>query len=585
MTAGDASVICCNGAPAKGFPKHQRLEYRAGMAARNVTVDLPAFVRDVFHIPPRTLDLLEIAAYVFAADRLTSRGPRDLVEFHTWARSFRFRVRVRDFEFWSDPKVRDALSEALKFMTGDELYEFDFFGGHSTHPTSLFDVEGHALTTAQRPLMVTLFSGGLDSLAGAVTALSVPDNRLILVSHQSQTGTMRTQNQLAEALRSRFGKDRVSHYKFQCHLSGKRAQEETQRTRFFLYSTIGFAIANAYGLDSFYVCENGVTSINLRRREDLANARASRTTHPLTAQLMSRLFSLVSAKPFSIDLPLIWRSKAAVIRSLEALGNAGLIASSVTCSRTYQRSGDATHCGWCFQCIDRRMAIHAAGLERYDDAGLYAHDIILNDIEDPEARTTTVDYIRQAQRFANGNIDSFEAEYLSELPAIADGLSSTDELEIVGRVWELMKEHGENVNLAIRRMRELHDDPFQPLPRRSLLGLLADREFLKPEVARAVESIVEIVRHAIPEMFRDHRPKDEPDLNRKIGALLRTHEPKLTSEHPTVPFARARVVPDHELDSFRLLIESKYVRKNTPPSKASEGMAADLTKYPSSAHI
>ena len=66
---------------------------------------------------------------------------------------------------------------------------------------------------------------------------------------------------------------------------------------------------------------------------------------------------------------------------------------------------------------------------------------------------------------------------------------------------------------------------------------------------------------------------------------FRSHERQLKSEHPAVNFAGARVIPDHELPAADLLIEAKYIRGNTPPSRATEGMAADLTKYPQSAHI
>jgi len=44
---------------------------------------------------------LELAAYIYAADRHTRRGSRDAVEFHAWSRRFRFRIKVRDVEFLS----------------------------------------------------------------------------------------------------------------------------------------------------------------------------------------------------------------------------------------------------------------------------------------------------------------------------------------------------------------------------------------------------------------------------------------------------------------------------------------------------
>jgi hypothetical protein len=104
-------------------------------------------------------------------------------------------------------------------------------------------------------------------------------------------------------------------------------------------------------------------------------------------------------------------------------------------------------------------------------------------------------------------------------------------------------------------------------------------------VERLVASIISRLQVAIPKMFaKGNRPNNEPDLNQKINALLDGYRDDLVSEHPTVSFAGARVIPDHAFTSTNLLIESKYIRGNTPPSKASDGMAADLTKYPESAH-
>ena len=34
-----------------------------------------------------------------------------------------------------------------------------------------------------------------------------------------------------------------------------------------------------------------------------------------------------------------------------------------------------------------------------------------------------------------------------------------------------------------------------------------------------------------------------------------------------------------------MLVEGKYIRSGTTPSKVTEGMAADMTKYPQEAHI
>jgi 7-cyano-7-deazaguanine synthase in queuosine biosynthesis len=572
----------CNGAPALRRDA-QILEYRPGASNRNIVAGLPQFVQNVFHLPARTLDLLEIATYVFAADRKAFRGSISAVEYHNWSRVLDFHIRVRDPSFWNSRDVQEALAAAIRFMSGDGKITFTFASGQDTPPTSLFDRPGFHVDVAGLPRAISLFSGGLDSLAGALSILQSGYHAL-LVSHESQTGTVRTQRALYDALTRHFPAQ-VSHYSFEAHLKGERAPEETQRTRAFLYCSIAFALADACSLDEFFVHENGVTSINLYRREDLANARASRTTHPQSMFLLSHLFSLIRERPFAIRLPFLSLTKRDIIEMIRSGPMPELLSSTVSCTRAFQKEG-ASHCGTCFQCVDRRIAAFAAGASDADHAGLYGNDIITSDLQDPGARTTAVDYVRQAVHFEKWGSSRFEEEYGSELALLADVMpDAVSDAQMVENIWRLMKRHGENVESGIRAMRERYDDPFAPLPEGSLLGLVARREYLKPEIMRLIDSIGRVAETAIPEMFRTNRPTGEPDFNQKVGALLRTHEPKLRSEHPTVSFACAKVVPDHLIVSSDLVIESKYIRKGTTPSKASEGMAGDLTKYPSISHI
>lgn len=576
--------VCCNGASAAGQKKPLRLEYRPDSQSRNVRLGLPRFVKDLVYIPPRILDLLELAAYVYAADRHTRRGRRDAVEFHAWSRRFKFRVRVRDVDFWKRAEVQDALRSCLTFMTGHADFEFVFTGGHRTPPTSLFDREGIVLPQAGPNQRVALFSGGLDSLSGAVETLATTDDSLVLVSHHSQPGTKQVQRMLAKELEERFP-SRAAIYGFECSLSGVRASEETQRSRSFLYCAIGFAIARTHRINSLAIYENGVTSLNLRRREDLANARASRTTHPRALDGVQKVLSLIAEAPFEIKTPAFWLTKRDVVERLAVTGHADLIASSVSCSRTFQREGLATHCGRCFQCVDRRLAVFAAGQEQRDDSALYTVDITRQPIPDGESRTTTVDYLRQAAQFADGTVDAFEDEHLTDLAEALDFLpTSGGDIERVERVWQLMRSHGDSVRKGLRRIRELYDDPLAPLPPGTLPSLVSTREHLRPAVLRLADAISRIATEAIGKMFRIQQPSNENDLNAKLAALIGSHH-ELISEHPSVPFALAHVISDHMVAETALLVESKFIRDRTPPSKASEGIAADLVKYPKECHI
>ena len=99
-----------------------------------------------------------------------------------------------------------------------------------------------------------------------------------------------------------------------------------------------------------------------------------------------------------------------------------------------------------------------------------------------------------------------------------------------------------------------------------------------------MDRICEILDPAIGKMFGADPPKNETDLNTKIGTLLNSHEIDLRREHPAVSFAGGHTVPDHGGDDADVLIEAKYVRGATSPSRVSDGIAADTTKYPQDRH-
>ena len=582
------SMFLCNGEnlpdDMDGVPG-TALDYRPQIGNANVRLGLPDFVQSVYHLPDRFLDLLEIAAYVFAGDRLTLRGSKNIVEYHSWARNLHYVIRVRDHAFWSRTDVQDALRAALLFMTGDQSYDFTFQPGHSTPPADLFDSEVFQVEAADS-LSVMLFSGGLDSLAGAVQRLEETNDRVCLVSHQSsQPSTVRTQDSLVKALQGKYP-GRVHHYRFRTNLRRIRAREETQRTRSFLYGSIAFAIAHTFGRDRVFVYENGVTSLNFTRRDDLINARASRTTHPQTLGRLAQLFSIIAERPISMETPFLWKTKSDVVDVLIASGCGHLIPSSVSCSHTFKLETNATHCGECFQCIDRRIGAYGAQAEKHDHSGLYANDIIRKTISNAESKTTVVDYLRQAGNFANWNVDYFYRQTLDDLQHLSGWVPECDdEMVLVGEVWSLCSRHGKQVGQALRRMRDLHESVFAPLAQDSLLKVVSDREFLRAPIERLVTSIENRLESALPKSFRSVRPANEADLNDKIEGLLDAWRDDLQREHPSVPFARAGVVPDFSIERGHLLIEGKYIRGKTTPSKITEGMAADLTKYPQEAHI
>ncbi len=579
----DPTVILCNGA-AMGRRERSRggqlrLEYRPPDA--NVAIGLPDFVRSLGTLPPRFLDLLELASYVYCADRRISRGSPTSLEFHSWSRRLEFRVRCRDAEFWARADVVDALTELLHFLTGDEPYRFAFEGGHATPPASLFDTG--EVTECASDADVQLFSGGLDSLAGAVEHLSTRDSPLCLVSHSSrQPSVTRTQRELVRALRGRYA-GRVAHYQFRCHLTGERAQEETQRSRFFLYACMAFALGRALGRDGFAACENGITSLNFPRREDAGLGRSSRTTHPRTIAGLNQLFTIIAEEPFEIATPFLWKTKTDVVRLLESHGQIDLLPSSVSCTKTFILGEGKTHCGCCFQCVDRRLAILAAELEDNENPQLYAKDLA-RDVLDAEQKTTFVDYVRQAIRTSEMGVDRFGRERVNDLLAVLPHVGVDSEPEALEQLWRLWQTHGSRVRGALRRLRDLYDDPALPVVADTALDLIRNRAYLRPPVEALIAALADRLSNSIPIAFQHERPSREHSLNDHIEAVLNADGESLRREHPAIRFASVRAVPDHQVAGHDLLIEAKYPRKTRPPSKITDEVAADIVKYRAAGH-
>ena len=568
-----------NGATARTNFHVESLDYRAvNKATKRLNVNFDQFASSLVHVPVRILDLLELASYVFAVDRLVNRGKSDALEYHSWAREITLSIKVRDYEFWNDTLVKDKLSECLEFVTGDRSWDFFFESGHSTDSTGLFDMKGYDLSESIPESEVALFSGGADSLAGVLQLLQEQDYPVALVSHQSSPQATKTQRALVQALKAQFG-GRIYHFQFETNIKGQRPVEETQRTRAFLFCAIGFALAFSLKKTELKVFENGITSINLHRREDLMNARASRTTHPKAISLIQDFLGIILGNEFKISLPLLSKTKTDVINIIVGAAP-GLLSSTVSCTRpSFEKESTTTHCGTCFQCVDRRLAVYAQDGPGVDLDATYSFDI--TETMGPNVKTIAVDFIRQALSFLREGPEILYDKYAVEVTEIIDYIPyGTTETDKIDWLWNLFRRHAKSVRDGIEKMRSLHDDVFASPPKRgSFLYMVANRDYIYTDEKLLLENIACLV-NSFGEMFVTDKPNNERDFNQKLGAWLRSHDDRFRSEYPTTSFACAQVVPDHELNDADLLIEAKYIRTNTTPSATTEAIAADLTKYP-----
>ncbi|MDR3361368.1 MAG: hypothetical protein LBO64_00720 [Desulfovibrio sp.] len=77
----------------------------------NISIGYEKFVKDPESLPPRILDLLQLAAHVFCADRLIDRGERASVNYGSWARTIEIHLPVLDIDFWENADLQHSLSD------------------------------------------------------------------------------------------------------------------------------------------------------------------------------------------------------------------------------------------------------------------------------------------------------------------------------------------------------------------------------------------------------------------------------------------------------------------------------------------
>ena len=349
------------------------LDWFPGDRARSTVQYSPEFLTG---LSPSAIarDLFRLGGAVFCADKSTSREDAD--DF--WTRDIELQVPVSDVALWEAASPR--LHEALNFLSGDH-WQVEFVPVPDLPPTAVQE-------TVQFEDAVSLFSGGLDSLAGVIDLLEA-GRRLVLVGHHDSPLTDNRQVALFNELRSEYGADRVTQRRLLLGRNAARPEQErplgddepenTQRSRSFLFISAGIAVADAIGAGvPLHVPENGFIGINVPLTDARAGSLSTRTTHPYFIDRMRALLAAVGlGHPLANEFRL--QTKGEALRNsanLELLTR--LAPESISCSHpewARLRHMPQGNCGTCYPCLIRRASMHAIGEDRADE---YTWDV-LND--------------------------------------------------------------------------------------------------------------------------------------------------------------------------------------------------------------
>lgn len=302
-------------------------------------------------LEPFAADLVTVALSCYSADRITKRSS-------DWSRQLRLRIALHHPDPWIS--ARDALEAYLGILT-DDAWTFEFVGGRrrrvSEQQGTLFpvDLEGAG--------SVALFSGGLDSLAGAALWLARGAAPLVLVGARSSRVIGRDQHAVASELRRLFGQ-RVIELGIPLELRNALSRESTQRTRGFLFLSFATAAALTAKAGEVVVFENGYGAHNPRLAENQFGSQATLATHPHLLTLFERLTNELG-REIPVRLPHRWETKAQLLRQLSSEATP-LVRLTSSCDSYPLRLAGRTHCGRCGSCVLRRQSLMSAGLRRAD---------------------------------------------------------------------------------------------------------------------------------------------------------------------------------------------------------------------------
>jgi 7-cyano-7-deazaguanine synthase in queuosine biosynthesis len=314
--------------------------------------------------PDQTVQAFLLAALgVWAADKLLPREPMA----DAWTRPISLHLPASPR--WLP--LAPGLTRLLNFLTGDDWTL-------KLRETPI-DLRLHGeWGQPWLPDGVMLFSGGLDSLVGAVDYLEA-GQRLILLSHYDFGQLASIQQTLASALLQHYGPDRVHHVGLRVQFP--QAPELSLRSRSLLYLALGLALAAPFGpATPLIIPENGWISLNPPLTLNRLGSYSTRTTHPFVLEQLTGLW-----RDAGLAHPLVSPyqdfTKGEMVRSCRnrALLNR-LFGISVSCARpvvSRWQGGSVGACGYCYPCLMRRAALHASGWDRGED---YRRDVLA----DPE---------------------------------------------------------------------------------------------------------------------------------------------------------------------------------------------------------
>ena len=252
---------------------------------------------------------------------------------------------------------------------------------------------------------VSLFSGGLDSLIGAIDSVNAGETPL-LVSHAGEGLVSKSQEQCFDGLKAAYKSSAFDRLRvwmsFDSGLVEDVESEDTTRGRSFLFFSLGVAAGTALGRDFVLkVPENGLIALNVPLDRLRLGALSTRTTHPF---YMARWNDLLHALGIAgkVENPYWNKTKGEMVADcanpalLKQLSPQSLSCSSPTKGRWKKKPQG--HCGYCLPCLIRRASLRGKDRTVYGVPDLKATTLDTRQAEGQQVRSFQIAIARLSKR-------------------------------------------------------------------------------------------------------------------------------------------------------------------------------------------
>lgn len=339
------------------------LDFFSEFDASTIKARFDRLVEVVGYPPQNAIDFMLLSGAIYVTDKTVLRRSSS----DRWTRKLNITSPVGNKDLWSE--ASSDLINAISFLTGDQ-WQF----GWVNEVNQLWHADK---VGAEKFDAVCLFSGGLDSLIGAINLLEDRKNkRILLIGHYDSNLTPKTQQILFEKLKEYYGPDRVKLIQVLLRPSENlpnqqyplpTKKERTTRSRSLVFISLGLAAASACGTKiPLFVPENGFIALNVPLTPARLGSCSTRTTHPYFFNCLNKFLKEIGLINPILN-PYQYQTKGQMMQTclnmqlLEELAR-----SSVSCSRPEAgrfKGGKYGNCGYCFPCLIRRASMHTVNLD------------------------------------------------------------------------------------------------------------------------------------------------------------------------------------------------------------------------------